>query len=422
MTGCPTAIEAARRIADGTLTSEALVRACLDRISEREPLVQAWQHLDMEAALNMARHVDRFGSGALKGIPIGVKDIIDTVDMPTGYGSPLYETSRPPRDAACVALARHAGALILGKTVTTEFAYFQPGKTRNPHNPDRTPGGSSSGSAAAVASGMVPLAFGTQTAGSIIRPASFCGCVGYKPTFGLIDRTGVRPFADSLDTIGVFATTVEDAAFFASVIAGRPNLHIAGEVFRPRIGLTRTYAWEAAEPATATALDEAATRLRVVGLEVREVALPERWRGLLEAQKTIMAFEAARSHAPEMLTAPDRLSVKLRELLEAGAVIAAEDYDAAKVLVAEARAGFGDVLDGLDVLLTPSAPGEAPEGLGATGDPVFNRLWTVLGVPCISVPGLTGPMGMPVGVQVVGRWGDDRHTLAASAAIGQSLS
>jgi Asp-tRNA(Asn)/Glu-tRNA(Gln) amidotransferase A subunit family amidase len=422
MTGCPTAIEAARRIADGTLTSEALVRACLDRISEREPLVQAWQHLDMEAALNMARHVDRFGSGALKGIPIGVKDIIDTVDMPTGYGSPLYETSRPPRDAACVALARHAGALILGKTVTTEFAYFQPGKTRNPHNPDRTPGGSSSGSAAAVASGMVPLAFGTQTAGSIIRPASFCGCVGYKPTFGLIDRTGVRPFADSLDTVGVFATTVEDAAFFASVIAGRPNLHIAGEVFRPRIGLTRTYAWEAAEPATATALDEAATRLRVVGLEVREVALPERWRGLLEAQKTIMAFEAARSHAPEMLTAPDRLSVKLRELLEAGAVIAAEDYDAAKVLVAEARAGFGDVLDGLDVLLTPSAPGEAPEGLGATGDPVFNRLWTVLGVPCISVPGLTGPMGMPVGVQVVGRWGDDRHTLAASAAIGQSLS
>ena len=422
MTGCPTAIEAARRIADGTLTSEALVRACLDRISEREPLVQAWQHLDMDAAMNMARHVDRFGSGPLKGIPIGVKDIIDTVDMPTGYGSPLYETSRPPRDAACVALARHAGALILGKTVTTEFAYFQPGKTRNPHNPDRTPGGSSSGSAAAVASGRVPLAFGTQTAGSIIRPASFCGCVGYKPTFGLIDRTGVRPFADSLDTVGVFATTVQDAGFFASVIAGRPNLHIADEVFRPRIGLTRTHAWEAAEPATATALDEAAARLRAAGLEIREVALPERWRGLLEAQKTIMAFEAARSHAPEMLTAPDRLSVKLRELLEAGAVIAAEDYDAAKVLVAEARAGFGNVLDGLDVLLTPSAPGEAPVGLGATGDPVFNRLWTALGVPCISVPGLTGPTGMPVGVQVVGRWSDDRRALAASAAIGQSLS
>jgi Asp-tRNA(Asn)/Glu-tRNA(Gln) amidotransferase A subunit family amidase len=422
MTRLPTALEAARRIADGSLTNEALVRACLDRIGEREPVVQAWQHLDRDAALKMAQHLDQFGSGPLKGIPIGVKDIIDTADMPTGYGSPLYETFRPPRDAACVALARHAGALILGKTVTTEFAYFQPGKTRNPHDPDRTPGGSSSGSAAAVASGMVPLAFGTQTAGSVIRPASFCGCVGYKPTFGLIDRTGVRPFADSLDTVGVFATTVGDAAFFASIIAGRPDLHMGDEMFRPRIGLTRTHAWEAAEPATATALDEAAARLRAAGLEVREVALPERWRGLLEAQKIIMAFEAARSHAPEMLTASNHLSVKLRELLEAGALIAPEDYDAAKALVAEARAGFGEVLDGLDVLLTPSAPGEAPEGLGATGDPVFNRMWTALGVPCISVPGLTGPTGMPVGVQVVGRWGDDRRALAASAAIGQSLS
>ncbi|WP_457090363.1 amidase [Microvirga sp. P5_D2] len=421
MTGLPTALEAARRIADGSLTSEALVRACLERISACESGVQAWQHLDMDAALNMARHLDRFGSGPLKGIPVGVKDIIDTTDMPTGYGSALYETFRPPRDAACVALARHAGALILGKTVTTEFAYFQPGKTRNPHDPNRTPGGSSSGSAAAVASGMVPLAFGTQTAGSIIRPASFCGCVGYKPTFGLIDRTGVRPFADSLDTVGVFATTIQDAAFFASVIAGRPDLRIADEGLRPRIGLTRTHAWEAAEPATATALNEAAARLRTAGLEVGEVALPERWRGLLEAQTTIMAFEAARSHAPEMLTASDHLSAKLRELLEAGARTAPEDYDAARALVAESRASFRDVLDGLDVLLTPSAPGEAPEGLGATGDPVFNRMWTVLGVPCISVPGLTGPSGMPVGIQVVGRWGDDRRALAASAAIGQSL-
>ncbi len=422
MTGLPTALEAARRVADGSLTSEALVRACLDRISEREPLVQAWQHLDMHAALKTARHVDRFGSGPLKGIPVGVKDIIDTADMPTGYGSPLYETFRPSRDAACVALARHAGALILGKTVTTEFAYFQPGKTRNPHDPNRTPGGSSSGSAAAVADGMVPLAFGTQTAGSVIRPASFCGCVGYKPTFGLIDRTGVRPFSDSLDTVGVFATTVEDAAFFVSIIAGRPNLRIGDEAFRPRIGLTRTHPWEAAEPATATALDEAAARLRAAGLEVREVALSERWRDLLEAQKTIMAFEAVRSHAPEKLTAPDRLSAKLQEFLEAGALIAPEAYDAAKAQVAEARAGFSDVLEGFDVLLTPSTPGEAPEGLGATGDPVFNRIWTALGVPCISVPGLTGPSGMPVGVQVVGRWGDDRRMLAASVAIGQSLS
>jgi Asp-tRNA(Asn)/Glu-tRNA(Gln) amidotransferase A subunit family amidase len=273
MTGLPTALEAARSIADGSLTSEALVRACLERISEREPIVQAWQHLDADAALEMARRADQFGSGPLKGIPIAVKDIIDTADMPTGYGSSFYEAYQPQRDASCVALARQAGALILGKTVTTEFAYFQPGKTRNPHDPNRTPGGSSSGSAAAVADGMVPLAFGTQTAGSIIRPASFCGCVGYKPTFGLIDRTGVRPFSDSLDTVGVFAKTVEDAAFFASVVAGRPNLRIEGEAIRPRIGLTRPPAWEAAEPASARVMRNCAVglraRMRAVGACVR---------------------------------------------------------------------------------------------------------------------------------------------------------
>jgi Asp-tRNA(Asn)/Glu-tRNA(Gln) amidotransferase A subunit family amidase len=422
MTRLPTILEAARRIADGSLTSEALVRACLDRIGEREPRVQAWQYLDAGTALEAARRMDRFGSGPLKGIPVGVKDIIDTADMPTGYGSPLYESYRPPRDAACVALARQAGAVILGKTVTTEFAYFQPGKTRNPHDPGRTPGGSSSGSAAAVADGMVPMAFGTQTAGSIVRPASFCGCVGYKPTFGLIDRTGVRPFSDSLDTVGVFATTVEDAGFFASVIAGRPNLRIDGEPIRPRVGLTQTHEWEAAEPAIAAALEEAAARLRAAGLEVREVALPERWRGLLDAQKSIMAFEAVRAHASEMSTVSDRLSVKLREFLSAGALVTPEDYDAAKELVGEARAGFVDVLNGLDVLLTPSAPGEAPQGLEATGDPVFNRIWTALGVPCISVPGLAGPSGMPVGVQVVGRLGDDRRALASASAISHHLS
>ncbi|HYH21680.1 MAG TPA: amidase [Azospirillum sp.] len=421
MTRIPTALDAVRRIADGSLTCEALARACLDRIAEREPDVQAWQHLDPDAALEEARRIDRTGGGPLKGLPVGVKDIIDTADMPTGYGSPLYEGHRPPRDAACVALARGAGALMLGKTVSTEFAYFQPGKTRNPHDPGRTPGGSSSGSAAAVADGMVPLAFGTQTAGSVIRPASYCGCVGYKPSFGLIDRTGVRPFADSLDTVGVFAATVEDAAFFASVLAGRPALRAGDEPFRPRIGLCRTHEWEAAGPATRDALDEAAHRLRAAGIEVRDVTPSERWRGLLEAQKTVMAYEGARSCAPEMLAAPDRLSAKLREILETGAAIAPEDYDAAMVLAAEGRAGFDEALGAMDVLLVPSAPGEAPEGLAATGDPVFSRVWTLLGVPCVNVPGLRGPSGLPVGVQVVGRPGDDRRVLAAAAVVSRAL-
>jgi len=421
MTRIPTALDAVRRIADGSLTCEALARACLDRIAEREPDVQAWQHLDPDAALEEARRIDRTGGGPLKGLPVGVKDIIDTADMPTGYGSPLYEGHRPPRDAACVALARGAGALMLGKTVSTEFAYFQPGKTRNPHDPGRTPGGSSSGSAAAVADGMVPLAFGTQTAGSVIRPASYCGCVGYKPSFGLIDRTGVRPFADGLDTVGVFAATVEDAAFFASVLAGRPALRAGDEPFRPRIGLCRTHEWEAAGPATRDALDEAAHRLRAAGIEVRDVTPSERWRGLLEAQKTVMAYEGARSCAPEMLAAPDRLSAKLREILETGAAIAPEDYDAAMVLAAEGRAGFDEALGAMDVLLVPSAPGEAPEGLAATGDPVFSRVWTLLGVPCVNVPGLRGPSGLPVGVQVVGRPGDDRRVLAAAAVVSRAL-
>lgn len=417
----PTALEALRRIADGSMTCEALARACLERIAEREPAVHAWQQFEPDAVLDMARRIDRAGMGPLKGLPIGVKDIIDTADMPTSYGSPIYEGHQPARDAACVALARRAGALILGKTVTTEFAYFQPGKTHNPHDCGRTPGGSSSGSAAAVADGMVLLALGTQTAGSVIRPASYCGCIGYKPTQGLIDRTGVRPFADSLDTVGVFARTVEDAALFASVLAGRPRLCIETQTIRPRIGLSRTHEWDAAEPATAAALEEAVLRLRVAGLYIREVVLPESWRGLLEAQKTVMAYEGAHACAAEMLTKPDRLSIKLREILQLGATIAPEDYDSAQSLAAEARASMADVLDDLDVLLTASAPGEAPQGLEATGDPVFNRVWTLLGTPCVNVPGLTGPSGMPIGVQVVGRIGDDQRTLAAAAAIARVL-
>lgn len=421
MTRIPTALDAARRIADGSLTCEALARACLDRIAEREPAVQAWQHLDPDRVLEAARLNDRSASGPLKGLPVGVKDLIDTGDMPTTYGSAIYANHRPARDAACVALARRAGALILGKTVTTEFAYFQPGKTRNPHDPGRTPGGSSSGSAAAVADGMVPLAFASQTAGSVVRPASFCGVAGYKPSFGLIDRTGVRPFADSLDTVGVLAATVEDAAFFASVLTGRPNLRVADEAVRPRIGLCRTHEWHAATPAAQTVIEEAARRLRAAGFDLREVALPEGWRGLFEAQKTVMAYECARTFAPETQANPDRLGARLRDLIETGWAVAPEAYDDAKSLAAEARSGFADVLGDLDVLLTPSAPGEAPEGLDATGDPVFSRVWTLLGAPSVNVPGLTGPSGLPVGVQAVGRPGDDRRVLAASAAVARAL-
>src|SRR6266481_6781145 len=251
--------DAAREIAAGRLSSETLVAACLDRIATREPVVGAWHHLDRAAALAAARRCDASPpSGPLHGIPIAVKDLIDTSDMPTGYGSAIYEGHRPAADAACVALARASGAIVLGKTVTTEFACFTAGKTANPRNPAHSPGGSSSGSAAAVADGMVPLALGTQTAGSVIRPAAYCGVVGFKPSFGVIPRAGVKPLADSLDTIGVFARSIEDAAFFAGVLSERPALrHLAVPQQAPRFGLYRTPLWDQAEPATAAALDAA---------------------------------------------------------------------------------------------------------------------------------------------------------------------
>ncbi|HEV8680968.1 MAG TPA: amidase, partial [Stellaceae bacterium] len=279
--------DAAQEIAAGRLSAEALVTACLDRIAACEPVVGAWHHLDPNAALAAARRCDGSApSGPLHGVPIAVKDLIDTADMPTGYGSTIYEGHRPSADAACVALARAAGAIVLGKTVTTEFACFTAGKTANPHNPAHTPGGSSSGSAAAVADFMVPLAFGTQTAGSIIRPAAYCGVVGYKPSFGMIPRAGVKPLADSLDTVGTMARNVADAAFFAAILGGRPVLrHLAMPEAPPRFGFYRTPMWEAAEPSTAAALDHTREVLRHAGASVAEIAVPPEHRGLTAAQE-----------------------------------------------------------------------------------------------------------------------------------------
>src|SRR6516164_8047519 len=293
--------EAARQIAERRLTAEALAAAYLDRIEARETMVGAWQYLDRERALADARRRDAEPTrGPLHGIPIAVKDLIDTVDMPTAYGSSIYRGHRPAADASCVALARAAGAVVLGKTVTTEFAAFTPGKTANPRNPAHTPGGSSSGSAAAVADGMAPLAFGTQTAGSIIRPAAYCGCIGYKPSFGLINRAGVKPLADSLDTLGLFAGNVADAAFFAGVLAERPALrHLAPPAQPPIFGLCRTPMWDAAEPETAAALDRGRAALEAVGAEVEELAVAPEHRGLNAAQDTIMGYEMAQALADE---------------------------------------------------------------------------------------------------------------------------
>jgi Asp-tRNA(Asn)/Glu-tRNA(Gln) amidotransferase A subunit family amidase len=419
-----TAIEAARRIAERRLTAEALVGSYLERIATRESIVGAWQFLDREQATATAKNRDAEPPrGPLHGIPIAVKDLIDTADMPTAYGSAIYRGHRPSADAACVALARAAGAIVLGKTVTTEFAAFTPGKTTNPRNPAHTPGGSSSGSAAAVADRMVPLGIGTQTAGSVIRPAAYCGCVGFKPSFGLLSRVGIKALAESLDTLGLFAGNVGDAAFLAGVLAERRALFRLAEPLRPpRFGFYRTPMWDEAERETATALDRARAALEQAGAAVEELAIAPEHRGLTAAQNQIMGYEMTRALAYERIEHGAELSPRLAQQLDAGLAVAAEDYDAAISEAAAARAGLDRFFAGCDAVLVPAAPGEAPAGLGYTGNPVFNRMWTLLGVPCVTVPARWAANGLPTGVQLVGRVRDDARLMAAAAFLERALA
>ncbi|MFI4986732.1 MAG: amidase [Alphaproteobacteria bacterium] len=416
------AAEAARRIASGELTAEALVEASLARIAAREATVGAWQFVAAEAARSAARACDRVKPrGPLHGVPVGIKDIFDTKDMPTEYGSPIYAGNRPAADAASVARLRRAGAVILGKTVTTEFAFFTPAKTRNPHNPAHTPGGSSSGSAAAVGDFMVPVALGSQTAGSVLRPAAYCGVVGFKPSHGAIDIAGVKPFAPSLDTVGIFSRAVEDSELVRRVLSGEdPALPDLVSERLKRVGLCRTEYWDKAEPATAAAIARVADVLRANGVEVVECELPRPCRGLNEVQQLILAFEAALSYGAELRDHAAQLSAKLREMLESGRATTESQYEAALHHAAEARAAFDGVFSGVDAILTPSAPGEAPTGL-PTGDPVFNRQWTLLHVPCLTLPVAEGPHGLPTGVQLVGRFKRDEVLLAQARWLAAEL-
>ncbi len=410
------AMEAARRLAAREITAEKLLRHCLERIGEREPTVHAWTFLDGEGALSQARALDAQPTqGLLHGLPIGVKDLFDTVDMPTAYGSPIYDGHRPAADAACVALARAAGAVVVGKTVTTEFATFHPGPTCNPRNPLHTPGGSSSGSAAAVADWMVPLAFGTQTAGSVIRPAAYCGVVGYKPTYGTLNRVGVRMISDTLDTVGALARTVADAALLVAALSERRELLIAhASPDAPRIGLCRTYEWHRASAETVAAFEDAERRLRAAGASVRDVTLPPAFAALAEAQVTIMVAEVAKCLAYEWRSQRGKLSGEMVAMIEAGLGVSPEPYDAAQSLARTCRGLLPKVFEGCDVLLAPSTVGEAPAGIEATGDPLFNRIWTLLRTPCVHVPTARGPQGLPVGVTVAGPIGADRATLLAA--------
>jgi len=414
--------DAAQRIAEGRITAEALTRACLDRVAAREPEVGAWTYIDRDQALAEARARDQATvRGPLHGIPIGVKDIMDTGDMPTAYGSRAYHGFRPRADAACVALAREAGAVVLGKTVTTEFAALSPGKTRNPHNTAHTPGGSSSGSAAAVADFMVPLAFGTQTAGSIIRPASFCGVVGYKPSFGLVAISGIKALAPSLDTVGGFAREVGDIALLAAALTGRSELVPKAPAARPRIGVYRTQPWEQAQPATVATLDEARARLARAGAKIADRPAFTPFDRLVAAQLAIMGHEMARNLAWERANRPTEVMPRTAGLFAEGLAVAPAAYDEAQRYAAAARAQLPEFFGEFDAMLVPAAPGEAPPA-ATTGDPVFNRPWTLLHLPCVTLPGRRGPAGLPVGVQLVGPPRSDAALLAVALFAEAALA
>jgi len=419
-----TASEAAAGIAADKFTCEALTQACLERIRAIEPEVQAWAYLDAEAALDQARALDKGPSkGPIHGVPFGLKDIIDTVDMPTGHGSPIYEGQRPARDAAAVALCRAAGGLALGKTVTTEFAHRHPSATRNPWNTEYTPGGSSSGSAAAVGSRMVPVAFGTQTTGSTIRPAAFCGAVGYKPSYGDFPLTGIGDNVPSFDTLGLIARSVEDLALFRYTVMGLEQRALGdADLSGLRVGFCRTAFWDRADAATQSILEETAAALSTSGAAVADFAMPDGEASLPEVVRKVSGFEFARVMAYERLNHAEKLSKALLEGRVAdGLDCSYEAYRAARKVVHAYRRRLCAALEGVDVLLTASAPGEAPPFGGSTGDPVFNNVWTTTHVPAVTLPAGTGDAGLPIGVQLIGRLHEDHRLLEIARAVHRSV-
>ena len=433
------AAQLARMTRDGELSAVELAEACLARIDTREAEICAWIHFDRDLVRRQAEDLDAGRAagapcGTLHGIPVGVKDIFDTADLPTENGTALLAGRRPDRDAMAVRLLREAGAVIMGKTVTTELAMGASGKTRNPHNPAHTPGGSSSGSAAAVADFMVPLALGTQTAGSVIRPAAYCGVVGYKPSYGSISRQGVLADSPFFDTIGVFARSVEDAALIGDVmtrydpadpamrLAAAPNLQataMADPPVEPRFAFVKTAAWDQAEATTREAFEAFAGRL---GDRCAEITLPDSFDAAWELHRIIVDVDLAKNFARLYEAGPDGLSERLRVRIERGRDIRALDYNRAL----EARPDFNAHLDGIfaryDAIITPATAGEAPAGLESTGDPVFNALWTYCGLPAVSLPLLAGPNGLPLGVQLVGRRGDDARLLRTARWLTERVS
>jgi Asp-tRNA(Asn)/Glu-tRNA(Gln) amidotransferase A subunit family amidase len=413
------ALDLARRIEAGELTPRAVVELCVEAIAANESKIGAFVTLDLDAARAAA---DETGlvTMPLRGLPVGIKDIYDTADLPTQYGSPIYSGFRPRADSVAVALVRRAGGLILGKTVTTQFAFMVPAGTRNPRNLAHTPGGSSSGSAAAVAAGMVPIALGSQTAGSVIRPAAFCGVAGFKPSYRLIPTAGMKCLAWHLDTVGLYGAGVADVAFAAAAITGRDLRVDRTAPAAPRVGFARTHLWPQASAAMQGAVETAARAAQRAGASVIELTLPPMLEEAYRAQFIIQDYEAFRSLAFEYDRHRDEVARPLREHLDRAAAIKVDDYDAARRTASRGRRALADFMSEIEVMLVPSAPGAAPQGLGSTGDAAFNRLWTLMGTPCVNVPGLDDG-DLPLGVQIVGRFGGDREALQAALFVERAI-
>jgi Asp-tRNA(Asn)/Glu-tRNA(Gln) amidotransferase A subunit family amidase len=419
-----TATELVGALESGATNALAIAESCLEQIKAREPAVLAWHYLDPEQALQNARQIDadstaQPASASLRGVPIGFKDIIDTADMPTEYGTPIHRGHQPHLDAACVALSRRAKANVFGKTVTTEFANRSPGKTTNPFDPTRTPGGSSSGSAAAVAAHMVPLAIGTQTTASTIRPASYCGVVGYRPTWGDLRCHGVMEASGSLDTLGLFARSVDDIALFRDVLAATAPAPLpVRELTGLRIGLAAMPMWQECETTTQAMLQECAERLAKAGARVTELALPSRFELLDDAHRWISSFEFARARTWEIDHHWSQISEFLREhRLKDGMACSFETYTAAKALAERCWIELDQIFADYDLLLVPAAAGEAPVGLQSTGNAAFCTVWSAVHVPAVTLPLYTGPNNLPVGIQFIAARGNDRAMLAAANAI-----
>ena len=414
------ALELARRIEAGETNPAQVIERCAEAIGRREADVLAFTTLDLVGARQRAQAAG-LKDAPLRGLPVGLKDIFDTADMPTGYGSPIYAGHKPAADASLVSLVRRVGGVVIGKTVTTEFAHQDPGATRNPHNPAHTPGGSSSGSAAGVAAGFFPIAAGSQTGGSVIRPASYCGVAGFKPSFGLLPTVGMKCVSWHLDTAGLFAAGVADVAFATEAISGRDLRVDRTSPAAPRIAVLSKPPWPEASSDMQSAVATAARAAEQAGARIRELTLPPILGEAFKAHSVIHTYEAGRALAYEYDNHRDRLGPNMRNTLGRAGEITAGAYDDARRVASQGRKALAGLWSDFDVLLSPSAPGAAPVGLASTGASTFNRLWTLMGTPCVNVPGLADPSGLPLGVQVTGPFGRDRATLEAALFVEVAL-